>query len=140
MWTGVKRAGRISIIYFQNKKRNSSIILLAGNHEMNMIEPVSPSNFWNILSETEALDYAKIFHTFPLAVSGNGFVAVHAGLPDLPDLNTWDKIEPGDENWMRLLWADFREKNGECLGEICGRIKLGRGYFSVSWMPSGKMF
>lgn len=111
------------------KKKNSKIILLSGNHEMHMIELVSPSDFWERLSETEAIDYSKIFSAFPLAVSGPGFIAVHAGLPDLSNLDDWDRIVAGDENWMRLLWADFREKDGEHLGEICGRIKLGRDYF-----------
>ncbi|MCX7706309.1 MAG: serine/threonine protein phosphatase [bacterium] len=111
------------------KRSNSMIILLAGNHEMNMIEPVSPSDFWDTLSEIEAIEYSKIFYTFPLAVSGNGFVAVHAGLPDLSDLDCWDKITPGDENWARLLWMDFREKDGEYLGEFGGRMKFGRSYF-----------
>ncbi len=105
------------------------LILLAGNHEMNAIEPVSPSDFWDSLNEEDTLKYSDTFKNFPLAVSGNGFVAVHAGLPDLPDIQDWNKIKPGDENWSRLLWADFRDKDGECLGELCGRMKLGRDYF-----------
>lgn len=123
-------ASRENIDFLLSEQRkNSGIILLAGNHEMNIVEPVSPSDFWDSLSDIEIAEYSKIFSTFPLAVSGNGFIAVHAGLPDLPDIGSWDKIIPGDENWMKLLWADFREKDGECLGQLCGRIKLGRDYF-----------
>ncbi|MCM8817832.1 MAG: serine/threonine protein phosphatase [Candidatus Omnitrophica bacterium] len=125
---GEKSRENIDFLISEQKK-NSRIVLLAGNHEMNLIEPVSPSDFWDGLSEIEAYDYSKIFNTFPLAVSGNGFVAVHAGLPDLANLEEWDKIKSGDKNWMYLLWADFRDKDGEYLGEICGRIKLGRDYF-----------
>ncbi|MCM8805665.1 MAG: serine/threonine protein phosphatase [Candidatus Omnitrophica bacterium] len=112
------------------QKEYSRIILLAGNHEMHSIEPVSPSNFWDSLSENDISYYAEIFKNFPLAVSGKGFIAVHAGIPDLQDMNDWDKIIPGDSNWIRILWADFREKDGEVLGEVFGRIKLGRDYFN----------
>jgi hypothetical protein len=91
---------------------------------------VSPSNFWDSLSENDISYYAEIFKNFPLAVSGKGFIAVHAGIPDLQDMNDWDKIIPGDSNWIRILWADFREKDGEVLGEVFGRIKLGRDYFN----------
>jgi len=112
-----------------SQKQYPGIILLAGNHEMSMIEPVSPSNFWDSLDKNEAEEYSEIFKSFPLAASGNGFLAVHAGLPDLPILEDWDKIKPGDDNWERVLWADFRDKEGECLGSLCGRIKLGRDYF-----------
>ena len=120
------------------QKEYSKIILLAGNHEMNAIEPVSPSDFWESLSKEESAYYTDVFRNFPLAVSGNGFIAVHAGLPDLPDLASWDKITPGGDNWMRILWADFREKEGECLGVLCGRIKLGRNYFERIMNAIGK--
>lgn len=112
-----------------SQKQYPKLILLAGNHEMAMIEPVSPSQFWDSLSEQETSEYARIFRDLPLAVSGNGFIAVHAGLPDLLILEDWDKIIPGDDNWMKILWADFREREGEYLGSLGGRIKLGRDYF-----------
>lgn len=112
-----------------SQKEYSNIILLAGNHEMNFIEPASPSDFWDSMTENEKTYYIEIFKDFPLAATGKGFVAVHAGLPDLPDIKDWDKINPGDENWLKILWADFRERNGECLGTLCGRIKLGQDYF-----------
>ncbi|MCM8822570.1 MAG: serine/threonine protein phosphatase [Candidatus Omnitrophica bacterium] len=120
------------------KKENSRIILLAGNHEMNAVEPVSPSNFWEQLNQEDVLMYSEIFQDFPLAASGNGFVATHAGLPDLPDIEEWNKIEPGDENWIKLLWADFRDKDGEYLGSLLGRIKLGRDYFTRVMNAIGK--
>ncbi|HPP67458.1 MAG TPA: hypothetical protein PKX05_06035, partial [bacterium] len=78
----------------------------------------------------ETAEYAEIFKEFPLAVSGNGFIAVHAGLPDLDSLKEWNNIKPGDDNWMKILWADFREKPGEYLGSLCGRMKLGKDYFN----------
>ncbi len=111
------------------QKQYSRIILLAGNHEMSTIEPVSPSEFWDSLDQKQTDEYTEIFKNFPLAVSGNGFLAVHAGLADLSCLDDWDKIVPGDPNWIKILWADFREKEGECLGSLGGRIKLGRDYF-----------
>lgn len=112
-----------------SQKQYPNIVLLAGNHEMDFIESVSPSDFWNSITNDEKTHYIEIFKKFPLAATGKGFIAVHAGLPDLPDIEDWDKINPGDENWLRILWADFREKNGECLGILCGRIKLGKNYF-----------
>ncbi|MCM8764581.1 MAG: serine/threonine protein phosphatase [Candidatus Omnitrophica bacterium] len=120
------------------QKENSRIILLAGNHEMNAVEPVSPSNFWERLSQEETLMYSEIFKNFPLAVSGNGFVATHAGLPDLPNIEEWNKIELGDENWIKILWADFRERDGEYLGSLLGRMKLGRDYFERVMKIIGK--
>ncbi|MCM8763831.1 MAG: serine/threonine protein phosphatase [Candidatus Omnitrophica bacterium] len=120
------------------QKENSRIILLAGNHEMNAVEPVSPSDFWDQLTQEEAFKYSEIFKNLPLAVSGKGFVATHAGLPDLPEIEKWDTIEPGDKNWIKLLWADFREKDGENLGCLFGRVKLGRGYFTRIMDAIGK--
>jgi predicted phosphodiesterase len=111
-------------------KQNSKIILLAGNHEYFPVSPVSPSEFWDLLTPEEVVSYFKEFQKFPLAVEGKGFIALHAGLPDLKKDDDWNKIKTGDENWTKILWADFRDKEGEVLGELAGRIKLGATYFA----------
>ncbi len=111
------------------KKKYPRIILLAGNHEMYSVSPVNPADFWESLTPEETTYYSEIFKLFPLAVSGNGFIGLHGGLPDIEKIEDIEKIVENDENWIKILWGDFRDKEGEILGNIGGRIKLGRNYF-----------
>jgi predicted phosphodiesterase len=111
------------------KEKYSKLILLAGNHEMYSICPATPDNFWQSLTEQQINYYSDIFRTFPLAVSGNGFICLHGGLPDIKRIEDIETIQENDENWLKILWGDFRDKQGEFLGDIGGRIKLGRDYF-----------
>ena len=106
------------------------IFLLAGNHEGYPTKPFSPANFWDSLSAGEKEIYGRLFSTFPLAaISTNGLLALHGGLPELGSLEEINRIEWGDEQWERVLWGDFVEREGEFLGDWAGRPQFGRPYF-----------
>ena len=109
--------------------KNENIILLAGNHEMFPIIELTPAEFWESLSEEEFNYYKEKFLKFPLVVSGNGFLALHGVIPNVDNLEDINKILPCDEDWMRIIWGDFREKEGEFLGDFLGRPKYGKDYF-----------
>lgn len=111
------------------KEKHTNLIMLAGNHEMFFIRECIPSNFWNLLSEEEYKYYKDVFSKLPLAVEGNGFLALHGALPDIEKLEDIDNVQPGDENWIRIIWGDFRDKDGEYLGNSFGRPKFGKDYF-----------
>ncbi len=111
-------------------ERPKEIILLAGNHEGYSAKAFSPANFWETLSSQEREMYGSLFSRFPLSVtSPNGILAVHGGLPDLGGLEEIDQIEWGDDQWDRIVWGDFVERQGEFLGDWGGRPQFGRRYF-----------
>ena len=106
------------------------IFLLAGNHEGFMVKQFQPSNFWSSLSFEERERYGLLFSKFPLAATAqNGILAVHGALPDLKSLEEIGKVDLGDENWDRIVWGDFEEKEVDFLGDLCGRPQFGRPYF-----------
>jgi len=111
------------------REKHKNLIMLAGNHEMFFIRECSPSNFWDSLSREEKEYYRDVFSKLPLAVSGQGFLALHGALPDVEKIEDIDAIQPGDENWLKVIWGDFRDKPGEYLGSFLGRPKFGRDYF-----------
>lgn len=117
------------------RTRHPNLILLAGNHEMFPLVECSPADFWKSLpQETEEgrsrfSHYRDAFSELPLAVAGKGFLALHGALPEIQELEEINKIDPGDDNWMKILWGDFRDKPGEYLGDFLGRPKFGRDYF-----------
>ena len=123
---------RENITYLLRKKLEhpKDLILLAGNHEGYMLKPFSPSDFWETLSLEEREAYGSLFSRLPLAVtSSNGILAVHGGVPDLDHLGEINRIESGDDQWNRIVWGDFVERDGEILGDWGGRPQFGRGYF-----------
>ncbi|HUL38048.1 MAG TPA: metallophosphoesterase family protein [Thermodesulfobacteriota bacterium] len=106
------------------------IFLLAGNHEGFMVKEFYPCNFWSSISSKEKEEYGLLFSKLPLAAStGNGLLALHGALPDLKSLEEMNQIELGDENWDRVVWADFVENEMEILGDLWGRPQFGRAYF-----------
>jgi len=112
------------------REHPQKIFLLAGNHEGYLMKPLSPANFWDSLSAGEKEIYGRLFSTFPLAaISGNGLLALHGGLPELGSLEEINRIEWGDEQWERILWGDFVEGEGEFLADWAGRPQFGRPYF-----------
>lgn len=58
-------------------------------------------------------------------------LALHGALPDLKSLAEFEKIENGDENWLRICWGDFLDQPGQNLGidPLSGRPRFGREYF-----------
>jgi protein phosphatase len=130
-----------NIDYLLQKKweHPETLILLAGNHEGYAAKPFSPSNFWEKLSTEERETYGSLFCRFPLAVtSSNGILAVHGGVPDLGQLEEINRIEWGDDQWDRIVWGDFVEREGEILEDWGGRRQFGRRYFKRMMDRYGK--
>ena len=106
------------------------VILLAGNHEGYLSNPLSPASFWDDLSVQEKEIYGVLFSRLPLSVtSSNGVLAVHGGLPELGHLEEINRIRWGDDQWFRIVWGDFVDRRGEFLGDWGGRPQFGREYF-----------
>ena len=122
----------------ETRQKHENLILLAGNHEMFPVIECTPSDFWDNLSVEDFDCYKKAFQDLPLAVSGNGFLALHGALPDVNDLKDINNIQVCDENWTRILWGDFRDKNQEELRNLTGRPKFGREYFDRIMKRLGK--
>lgn len=120
------------------REKHENLILLAGNHEMYPFLECKPSDFWDSLTSEDFDYYKKVFQELPLAVSGNGFLALHGGLPDINDINDINDVHVCDENWIRILWGDFRDKDGEDLCNLTGRPKFGRQYFERIMNRVGK--
>jgi predicted phosphodiesterase len=122
----------------KTQETHKNLILLAGNHEMHPVVECSPSDFWDSLTKEEFDHYKKIFLELPLAVSGNGFMALHGALPEITRIQDINKITPADENWFRLIWGDFRDKEDEYCGNFLGRPKFGKAYFEKIMQRIGK--
>ncbi|HOK55849.1 MAG TPA: metallophosphoesterase family protein [bacterium] len=111
------------------KEKKENLILLQGNHEMYPVVECSPSDFWDNLSEDEFNFYKEEFINLPFVAYGNGFIALHGALPDIEKLEDIEKIEIGDKEWFKIVWGDFKDKEGEYLGDFLGRPKFGKDYF-----------
>ncbi|MCM8818072.1 MAG: serine/threonine protein phosphatase [Candidatus Omnitrophica bacterium] len=111
------------------KEKHDNLILLAGNHEMYPVVECSPSDFWESLNEDEFKFYKEKFLELPFCSYGNGFLALHGALPEIEKIEDIEKIEIGDREWFKIIWGDFRDKEGEFLGNFLGRPKFGRDYF-----------
>jgi protein phosphatase len=107
------------------------IVLLSGNHEGFLTKPFFPVSFWEALSVKEQELYEALFSQFPLAAtSENGVLALHGALPELADLEEINQIKRGGEQWERIVWGDFVEREGEWMGDWGGRPQFGRRYFN----------
>lgn len=120
------------------REKYQNFIMLAGNHEMFFIRECSPSDFWDAISKEEYEYYKDVFSKLPLVVSGNGFLALHGALPDIETIQDIENIKPGDENWIKIIWGDFRDRPGEYLGSFLGRPKFGKDYFLKVMSRLGK--
>lgn len=122
------------------KEKHENLILLAGNHEMYPLVECSPSDFWENLNEKEFEFYKEKFLELPLCAAGKDFIALHGALPDIEKLEDIEKIEIGDKEWFKIIWGDFKDKEGEYLGDFLGRPKFGRDYFLRIMNKIGKKF
>ncbi len=127
---GNRSEENILFLLRQKWEHPDQIFLLAGNHEGFQEKEFFPANFWKGLSVKERDAYGLLFSKFPLAaVSQNGILALHGGLPDLESLEEINRIEWGNVDWDRMTWGDFVEADGDLLGDWGGRPQLGRQYF-----------
>lgn len=115
----------------QKEKFPDQIFLLQGNHEGHRFLKFSPAEFWESLEKSDYEKYCSIVERFPLAIAAKDIIALHGALPDLGNLNDFEKIKIGDEHWFRICWGDFSEEPGENLGIdiFTGRPQFGRDYF-----------
>lgn len=124
---------RENIDYLLSLKLNykDRIYLLMGNHEAYSVIKCSPSNFWDSLMFDEAKEYSELLLKLPLAVSIGNILAVHGGLPDINNLGEINNIQISfNDILLNFLWGDFREEDGEYLGEDrMGRPQFGKYYF-----------
>ncbi|MCM8771728.1 MAG: serine/threonine protein phosphatase [Candidatus Omnitrophica bacterium] len=111
------------------KEKHENLILLSGNHEMFPVIECSPCDFWENLSENEFNFYKEKLLELPLCAYGKGFIALHGALPDIENLEDIEKLEVGSKEWFKIIWGDFREEEGEELGNFFGRPKFGKDYF-----------
>lgn len=111
------------------RETHENLVLLAGNHEMYPIESFRPAEFWEGLSPSGREEYGTALASLPLAAEGKGFLALHGVPPDVASLKAFEGIETGSPQWFRMMWGDFREKEGEDLGPFLGRPRFGSGYF-----------
>jgi protein phosphatase len=129
----------IDYLFRLKQTHGRSLFLLAGNHEGYMVKSFSPAHFWESLAEEERTLYGEVFSTFPLvATSENGILALHGAIPDLETLEGINGIGWGDEQWDRIIWGDFIEKEGEILDDRWGRPQFGRDYFDRLMHRYGK--
>jgi len=106
------------------------IFLLAGNHEGFMVKELYPANFWESLSLEKRKEYGTIFSMLPLCASAeNGILALHGGLPEFETIEAVNGIGLGDEQWDRIVWGDFIERESGVMGNFWGRPQLGSSYF-----------
>ncbi len=129
----------INYILRMKLQHPEEIVLLAGNHEGQMIKELRPANFWESLSLQEKKQYGRIFSTLPLcATSANGLLALHGALPELTSLEEIDQIQWGDSHWDRIVWGDFNEGEGDFWGDPGGRPQFGGDYFKRLMERYGK--
>ncbi|MCX6815060.1 MAG: metallophosphoesterase family protein [Candidatus Aenigmarchaeota archaeon] len=131
---------RENMDYLLEKKLENpkNLFLLTGNHDGYKILKWYPQNFWRFLSEEERNSYANVLAELPLAVSGNGIIALHGGLPDV-NLEKIKEIEPGSEQWLRITGGDLKDiERGYMEISDSGRPEFGRKYFERVMKKLGK--
>ncbi|MDI6592091.1 MAG: metallophosphoesterase family protein [Patescibacteria group bacterium] len=141
---GLKSKENLDFLLEAKDKNPNQIYLLQGNHEGHHILKFSPADFWESLNKKEYQIYTSTVEKFPLAIElnfstgvekvnwkENGIIALHGVLPDVKSLEEINKIKPGSEEWMQIVWGDFLDEKGEYLGidPFTGRPQFGRDYF-----------
>lgn len=107
------------------------IFLLQGNHEGYRFQQFSPVNFWENLTREQSNKYQSLLAKLPLALSWDGLLALHGGLPNVERLSQINDLQGGKDNWRKITWGDFREQQGYTMGSGLGRPQLGRDYFNT---------
>jgi predicted MPP superfamily phosphohydrolase len=128
---GVNSKGNIDFLLKVKERYPEQVYLLLGNHDAYGMQECYPADFWQNLKEEEKQKYFEIFEKFPLVVSVGSVIALHGALPYVKQLEDINRIEAGDENWMRILWGDFQNVKGYKLEDDkeTGRPQFGSDYF-----------
>lgn len=120
----------VDFLLEQREKYPNNIFLLQGNHEGHRILPFSPAEFWESLKKEDYEKYSSLLEKLPLALVVKNIIALHGALPQI-EIENFNQIEVGDENWYRICWGDFYDLPGKELGldALTGRPRFGREYF-----------
>jgi len=138
---GTASMENINLLLEQKIKHPDRLFLLMGNHEGYAVKSFQPASFWEGLDSELRLRYGEVLQNLPLAVStANGIIAAHGGLPDVPDLDSMGRIEPGSTEWKHMTWGDWQESEGADLGPdlYTERPQFGRGWFEEIMSRLGK--
>ncbi len=108
---GPDSVGNVRMLLTEKLAHPDDIVLLMGNHEGWSLSPFQPADFWLGLPIEIAKRLGRMFLRLPLAAwHPGGVLAVHGALPEIPSLGAVADIEPGDENWRRVTWGDWRDE------------------------------
>jgi len=138
---GTASLENINLLLEQKIEHPDRVFLLMGNHEGYALKSFQPASFWEGLDAELRRRYGEVFRNLPLAVStANGIIGVHGALPDVPDLDGMEGIEPGSTEWNRLTWGDWQEIDDGNLGPdpYTARPQFGRGWFEEIMSRLGK--
>lgn len=128
---GIDSKGNIDYLLKIKKENPEQVYLLLGNHDACQIVGCRPRDFWSSLNSKQIEYYAKEFANLPLATSIGKVIALHGALPNVKTLDEMNRINDGDDNWMRIMWGDFEEAGGGEFGkDLHGRPQFGRDYFN----------
>ncbi len=126
---GPDSLGNVRLLLRRKLAHPDRVILLMGNHEGWDVAPFRPADFWQALSGEVAWRLGRMFLRLPFAAwHPQGVLAVHGGLPEIDTLDRFGGIEPGDEQWRRVTWGDWREEGSTEPG-WSSRPSLDRGVF-----------
>lgn len=126
--------GNLRLILETKVSHPDRVHLLMGNHEAYAVEAFRPADFWENLSAEEGTSVAEGLLDLPFAAwRPEGLLAVHAGLPDLRNLDAFRTIALGSAAWRDLTWADWTEQPNAGPGVIpaTGRPRYGRSTFET---------
>ncbi|MCF7875435.1 metallophosphoesterase [Candidatus Bipolaricaulota bacterium] len=126
---GPKSEENVNFLLNHKLKDPDRVVLLQGNHEGMKFKDFGPVDFWNSLRPEKRKLYSNLLSQLPLALTWNGIIATHGGLPDLREEDEINEIDGGGPNWGKITWGDLNEVEGYILGGGFGRPQLGSDYF-----------
>jgi predicted phosphodiesterase len=136
---GPKSRENIDLLLRRKADNPERVYLLMGNHEGYKILKWSPKDFWLSLSPEEREAYEDALAKLPLAASGNGVIALHGGLPDVPSAEAISSIKAGSQEWLFITGGDFESTDRDYLGiSESGRPAFGKKYFNRVMRKLGK--
>ncbi|MFP3975479.1 MAG: metallophosphoesterase family protein [Dehalococcoidia bacterium] len=138
---GSASADNINTLLSLKLENPDNLYLLMGNHEGRRAMEFHPADFWDRLDKEMHERYSLVLSKLPLAVSAlNGVIGLHGVLPDIERIDGINQIAFGSKQWHWVVWGDWRESEGDYLGEdmFTGRPQFGQGWFEGVMERLGK--